>query len=299
MTTALHRSALAIMMTLMCCISAIAQRRVTPVENPDNKRTPVVTDTPANLPDNIKKRPPTVVEKRDMTGRTVLVDTLSGREYFDTILTKAPRCVYPRWESVSVGINLWDAVARAFGQKYGLASIWGEVSIHNWFKPMVEFGFGNADYIPKQENYHYKSGIAPYFKFGLNYNFLYNSDPRYQVYLGLRYGISSFSYEVTDVTVNQGYWQENETFDIPKQNATVGYFEFLVGLRVMLGANICAGWELKVHSKANHSKCEYGDPWYIPGYGTSGSLFTGSLSISYRLPLHRQTPTSPPPGAEE
>ena len=110
----------------------------------------------------------------------------------------------------------------------GVGGVWAELGIHNWFKPIVEFGLGMADYMPKDESYRYKSGMAPYFKIGLNYNFLYNSTPDYSVYLGLRYGISSFSYRIEDVTAINGYWDESTTLSVPSQHATAGYFEFLL-----------------------------------------------------------------------
>ncbi len=295
-----------VFLMLALAVDASAQRRVTPIQNPDN--TPKQTDTKkkeatVKLADGteVPARPESVVEMRDMQGRIVLVDTISGIEYRDTILTQAPKLIYPFAEAVSVGVNLWDPIMRALGQKYGLIGFWGEFSIHNWFKPYAEIGFGMADSTPKDKNYTYKSSMAPYMKFGLNYNFLYNSNPDYTVYLGLRYGISHFSYEVTNVSLNQGYWDETQTINIPKQTATVGYAEFLVGLKVMIAKNFYLGWELKAHTLLHKGSHKNGDPWYIPGYGTDPSLFTGSFSLSYRLPLAKKSEAKPdivPPGAD-
>ena len=156
----------------------------------------------------------------------------------------------------------------------------------------MEFGLGMADYMPKDESYRYKSGMAPYFKIGLNYNFLYNSTPDYSVYLGLRYGISSFSYRIEDVTAVNGYWDESTTLSVPSQHATAGYFEFLFGLRVQIWRNISLGWELRVHKLLHQGTHLYGDPWYIPGFGTDGSLFSGAFSVSYTLPFQRTSKKS-------
>ncbi len=276
-------------------LSAAAQRRITPVDNPDKKRgAPVVPEAVDTVAGG---RPASVVETTDLAGHTVLVDTISGEEYRDTILTTAPKLIYPRFDAVTVGVNVWDPLMRCFGQKYGLIGFWGELSLHNWIKPAVEIGLGSANYTPDDGNYTYKSSIAPYFKIGLNYNFLYNSNPDYSVYAGLRYGVSNFSYEVTDVTMNQGYWDENVSFDIPSQRATVGYFEAMVGIRVKVLGNVSLGWVLKVHRIAHGGKGEYGEPWYVPGYGAKSSLFNASFSVSYTLPLGRRQ-TMVPPGAD-
>ena len=262
------------------CLSAAAQRRITPV-----KTSPKKGDTPTAVATDSTARPESVVEVAGTDGSIILVDTISGKEYTDTILTVAPKLIYPRWESISAGVNLWDPLMRCFGQHYGLIGFWGEVSIHNWIKPYVEIGLGNASYTPDRGNYTYKSGIAPYFKIGANYNFLYNSNPAYSVYLGLRYGISNFSYDISNVEVYPGYWGEVASMSVPSQRVTAGYFEVGVGLRVMIAANCYLGWEIKVHNIIHTSKAPYGDPWYVPGFGTRGSLFTGAVSFSYTLPF--------------
>lgn len=270
-----------ILLAMMISAATFAQRRITPVKSQTSK-----IEIPTDLAvDTVKKRPESVVEVAGTNGRIILVDTLSGKEYTDTILTVAPKLVFPRWESIAAGVNLWDPLMRCFGQHYGLIGFWGEVSIHNWIKPYVEIGLGNASYTPDRSNFTYKSGIAPYFKIGANYNFLYNSNPAYSVYAGLRYGITNFSYEVTDVSVYPGYWDEDISMSVPSQRVTTGYFEVALGLRVMIASNIALGWEVKVHNIIHSSKAEYGDAWYVPGFGTRGSLFTGALSISYTLPF--------------
>lgn len=281
------------LLILLTALGVSAQRRITPVEPQSKGTTQAVTDTVTT------GKPESVVEMTDVSGHTVLVDTISGVEYRDTILTTAPKLVYPRFESVSVGVNVWDPLLRCFGQKYGLIGFWGELSIHNWFKPIVEAGLGQAEMTPDNGNYTYKSAVAPYFKIGLNYNFLYNSDPAYSVYAGVRYGISNFNFEVTDVRVNQGYWGDDVIINVPSQRATVGYVEAVVGLKVMIFKNFYLGWDVRMHSVVHQSNLPYGEPWYVPGYGSRTSSFNASLSISYTLPLHKRKPAETVAESEE
>lgn len=268
----------------MAAVTTVAQRRITPIANPDNKTT--ATELPVLKPGETAPRPASVVETHDIDGHVVLVDTISGKEYHDSVATKSKAKIYPRLTSVSIGVNVFDAMARVFGQQYGVGGAWAELSIHNWLKPYAEVGLGMADYLPNDENYRYKSDIAPYFKLGLNYNFMYNSIPDYSAYIGLRYGISSFSYRVEDVVSTNGYWDETTSLSVPSQHATVGYFEFLVGIRVNIWRNISLGWEARMHKVLHQGTHTMGDPWYIPGYGTKGSLFSAAFSVSYTLPLN-------------
>ena len=204
-----------ILLLSLVALTVTAQRRVTPVENPDNKSKNSNENTKVTKPG---ERPASVIEMQDMEGHTILVDTILGVEYRDTILTTAPKLIYPRFHAVTVGVNLWDPLMRCFGQQYGGVGFWGELSLHNWIKPIVEAGIGTANYTPDDGNYKYKSSLAPFFKIGVNYNFLYNSNPDYSVYAGLRYGITNFSYEVNDVIVDQGYWGDNEVINIDRKS---------------------------------------------------------------------------------
>ncbi len=222
-------------------------------------------------------------------GRTVYVDTVSGEEWIDSLAAgrRVPPMKYPLFHSLAVGVNLWDPVMRAFGQHYGLADAWLELSIHNRYNPVVELGLGKADDTRAGQNYSYRSPMSFYFRVGADYNFLYNSDPAYQFHAGVRYGFSPFSYTVGDVTLDSPYWDESTTFSIPAQHATAGWFEFCLGLRVRLWGPISAGWNVKYQTILHESRATYGKPWYIPGYGSRSGAITGSFSIIYTIPFHR------------
>jgi len=273
------------------CTSTVAQRRVTPVTPPPAavRHQPVATgkegDEPAENP-----LPPSVIQYHDPSGKVILIDTISGTEYVDSAAIEAaakPKGrIYPLMHAVTVGVNVWDPLMRCFGQHYGLFDVWAELSLHNWIKPVFEFGLGAADNTPDDGNFTYHSPTAPYFKIGVNYNFLYNSDPAYQFMAGLRYGFTSFNYELKNVTTSPGYWDEPSSFNVPRQTSTAGYGEFLLGLKVQIYKNISMGWSLKYHFIFHESQAPYGKPWYIPGYGSRGSAITGAFSIMYTLPLN-------------
>ena len=230
----------------------------------------------------MRKRPKQYVNKN---GFTVYVDTVTGDEWIDsTAVRSIPKMEYPLLHSLSVGVNVWDPLMRIFGQHYGLADAWVEVSLHNRYNPIFEVGLGSAKYTPAGMNFTYRSPLSVYFRLGANYNFFYNSNPDYLLMAGLRYGFSPFSFSVDDVTLTDGYWSETSKFDIPAQHVSVGWVEFTLGLRVKLWGPLSAGWNLRVKSILHQSKTPYGKPWYVPGFGTPG-MISGSFSFSYTLPL--------------
>lgn len=298
-----RRTLIIALLSVMTAFPAImAQRRVTPV-------TPSSNNTPATLIDkaNEAKRkqpseiPPSVIHYHDENGNDIMIDTLTGSEWVDSAAleeaSKVKGRIYPRLHALSVGLDIWDPFMRCIGQHYGIGSAWVELSLHNWIKPYVEVGLGAASNTPAASNFTYRSPMAPFFKLGVNYNFLYNSNPDYQLLLGLRYGFTRFSYEITDVALSNDYWHEAVQLKIPSQSSTAGYLEFALSIKVKIWKQLSLGWTLKYHTLLHESQTPRGEAWYIPGYGTRGSTFTGAFSIIYTLPFN--SGTSPKPSGSQ
>lgn len=223
-------------------------------------------------------------------GAIVFVDTITGEEWIDsTTITKAAKMKYPLLMDCTIGVDIWDGVMRIFGQKYGLTSFTADLNIHNRYFPTFEVGLGKASNAPEDKDYHYVSPMSVFFKIGADYNFIYNSNPAYKFFAGVRYGFTPFKWGLASATPAPGYWGDVPPFAIPNQSATAGYMEFCLGLRVQLWKNISAGWHLKYHMLVHESKSVHGEPWYIPGYGTRGQALTGSFSISYTIPFRKNS----------
>lgn len=269
------------LLTLAILLPAAAQRRITPVQPKSGMEGTTQKETAAPSKRN-------VAERLDAQGHVVLVDTVTGQEWVDTTaVAQVKKMDYPLIHAVSVGVNIWDPVMRILGQHYGLFDVWGELSLHNRYKPIFEFGLGACNDTPDGMNYTFKTNMAPYFKIGLNYNIFYNSNPAYQFTVGLRYGFTPFKYEVTDVTVDEGYWDDPSHFNLPSQTTTAGYFEFVAGVKVKIVGPISMGWNLRYHRILHEGKAPYGKPMYIPGYGKRGQSLTGSFSVIYTLDLNK------------
>lgn len=263
----------------------IGQRRATPVNNAST-RTQSKNDAHGDSIRALERRRARSIQYQDDNGKIVMVDTISGVEWIDsTLLPKAPPMKYKLLHAINVGVNIWDPVMRICGQKYGGADAFVNVSLHNRYLPTFEFGMGQTDYSPSDNNYTYKTPLSPYFKLGLDYNFLYNSDPDYQFFAGLRYGFSPFKFTVSDVRLTNQFWGETDPFTFDQVSVTAGWFEFVVGLRVKIFSQVSAGWSLRYHSILHQSHPDVGDAWYIPGYGTSSSSLSGSFNIIYTLPF--------------
>lgn len=276
--------ALLMALVLTTAFVAAGQRRITPVtpKEPGHVETPV-KEQPID--------PSRLVTTVDAQGNSVTVDTVTGREYVDsTLLRKPPKMEYPLMYEVAVGVNVWDPLMRAFGQKYGLGDVWAELNLHNRYFPIFVAGAGNCKDTPANQNYTFSSPVAPYFKIGASYNFLYNSNPDYKLQAGLRYGFSTFKWSVYDVTVDEGYWQDPSHFSLNDMGHTSGWIEVTFGIKVKIWKNISAGWTIVYHSVLHDSASPHGNPMYIPGYGTRSGAITGNFSFVYTIPLNKKAP---------
>ena len=274
---------------LASAFSAQAQRRITPVNPPKPGVTIRKTD-PDKKPEIDRAR---LEERLDAQGNVILVDTVTGTEFVDSTGIVPPvGNIYPLLHAVTVGVNVLEPALRAFGQQYGGAEVWGELSLHNRYKPVVEFGLSNAAITPDGMNYTFRSPLAPYFKLGMNYNVFYNSNPAYQLLVGLRYGLTPFRWTLTDITSSpDSYWGPSSPVSFPTQNSFAGYWEFVLSLKVRIAGPISLGWAVKYHSILHGGKSPLGPSLYIPGFGKRGNSLSVGFSVMYTIPLN----TSPAP----
>lgn len=202
---------------------------------------------------------------------------------------------YPRLTDIAVGINFAEPLFMAFGQTYASADVNVTLNMWNRLQPTAELGLGWAKTTPDDMNFTYKGKPSPYFKVGVNYNFLFKNSPDYQVFLGIRLGYSPFTYDVTGAHYVNSYWQEDASFDLKGEHSHALWGEGGAGLKVKVWGSWSMGWMIRYHGIFNYGKNEHSRPWFIPGYGPRGSSLGFSMGVYYTLPLHRGTTTTPQP----
>ncbi|MCM1291233.1 MAG: DUF6048 family protein [Prevotella sp.] len=251
---------------------------VLPMCAQDRKVTPVDVDE--------KKPPGPTLHYYDKHGEPLDEPVLFLAD-IDTVKNVSAKPVYPLLNEVSIGANFFDGILKIAGQSYASFDVWGALSLHNWVFPVVEAGIGFADNTPQGNNFSYHCKPSLYIKAGVNYNFLYKSNPDYKVFLGIRAGFSSFSYNIKDITISDGYWGETNNFDILSQKGSAWYGEALAGLQVKIAGPISLGWTFRYHFKMNVKNGSNSIPWFIPGYGAKSPI-TATFSVIYSIPLSRK-----------
>ena len=186
------------------------------------------------------------------------------------------------YRGTSIGLEIAGIGSHLLGSDIFNTEIQAQANLLNRFFPVFEIGMGKADTTNDGTDIHYKTS-APYFRIGMDYNFLYQKPHLPGILLGgIRYGFSSFDYDVEAPTMTDPNF--GGTTDVPfsylGQKCTAHWLEAVVGLKVKIYKGFCMGWSCRYKRKMSLSKDENTRPWYIPGFGKNSS---GSFNLSYHL----------------
>lgn len=274
-TIQMNRSFLFILLLLMAVTSAAQDslRYITPVK-------------PAT---NVVQPPPRGTSEE--TIRRYLAGDSAAMEQARQDSLKKAYFHYPLLTDLSVGVNFIDPVLMLLGQDYASVDVHATLNMWNRLQPTVEIGVGWGKTTPEDMNFTYIAKPSLYGKIGFNYNFLFKSEPRYQAFLGLRLGFSSFKYDITDVTYQNSYWNENVTYDSRGISSNALWGEGLAGIKVGIWRQWSLGWTIRYHGLFNYKKSELGRPWFIPGYGPRKRSLGFTVSLSYTIPFNSTTKT--------
>lgn len=211
---------------------------------------------------------------------------------------KKPEMEYPLYNGISIGVDLWGLGSQVFGGDFLSMEIVVDVNLKNRFFPIAEIGYGSTD-TWSDKGIHYKSN-APYFRIGMDYNALFNKRHGHMLLVGLRYGASSFKYNVEALAMNDPIyggivgnpnledeiWGGSLPYNHKGMKGSMQWAEFCVGIRAHVWKELYMGWALRFKFKLSASSDKYGDPWYVPGFGKYGSNTLGvSYTITYKLPF--------------
>jgi hypothetical protein len=139
-----------------------------------------------------------------------------------------------------------------------------------------------------------------YIKVGFDYNSYENwLDMRNMVFIGLRYGASTFSQQLNSYKLynTSTYFPEAPTVISGEKfnGLSAQWFEVVVGMKAEVLKNIYVGFSVRMNKILSNTKPENFDNLYIPGFNRTynGDFGVGfNYTVSYFLPLYK-TKSSP------
>lgn len=205
----------------------------------------------------------------------------------------------PFYNGTYIGVDVYGLGSKMLGGDFLSSEISVGVNLKNKFIPTMEIGFGSTD-TWGDNGIHYKSNAAPFFRIGADYNTMAKKKEKNSyLYAGLRYGFTSFKYDVSSMPfddpiwgdqidnpgLTDGIWGGSASYDHLGMKASVHWLELVVGVKVKIYRSFYMGWALRMKYKISDSISEYGAPWYVPGYGKYKSNNMGiTYSLIYKLP---------------
>lgn len=126
-----------------------------------------------------------------------------------------------------------------------------------------------------------------YFRTGIDINLLKpeKSRGKYSVGIGLRYGISRFTYEIPSIT-HENYWGKYQT-SVSSADEWAHFVEFTPGVRAEITKNLSMGWTVSLRKMIDPGTGKHLKPVYLPGYGNGTKSFSPGMSyfIIWSIPF--------------
>ena len=200
---------------------------------------------------------------------------------------KADYKASPFYQGSSIGVEIAGIGGYLLGGDIMSSEILLQSNLKNRFLPTLEIGYGKTDVVNDANDMHYKTS-APYFRIGMDYNVFYLKPylPGY-LYVGLRYGMSSFTYNVSgpDMT-DPNYGGTVVPFSYTGLKSKAKWLEGVVGIKVRIYKGFHMGWAVRYKMRMSIDNHENSVPWYVPGFGkNASSSFNLTYNLIYNLPF--------------
>ena len=191
-----------------------------------------------------------------------------------------------------VGVDVFK-LSRAFWEKdYKGLEIVGDYRLTKKYFIAAEIGNENKTVDDEQLNFTTK---GTYVKAGFNYNAYENwLDMENLIYIGLRYGVSSFSQTLNNYTVyNRDHYFGDQAMVVSGEKfngLSAQWAEFVAGINAKVYNNIYVGFSFRINKLITNKKPANFDNLYIPGFNrtSDGDFGVGfNYTVSYFIPIYK------------
>ena len=192
-----------------------------------------------------------------------------------------------------VGIDLFKLSRSFYEDKYQGLEVVGDYRISKKYYLAGELGNENKTVDDDQLNFTTK---GTYFRVGFDYNFYENwLDMENKVYIGMRYGVSTFSQRLNSYKLYNAnpYFEDtptifpNETFN----GLSAQWLEVVVGVNAKVFNNFYMGFSFRMNNLISNKKPNTFDNLYIPGFNRTynGNFGAGfNYNVSYFIPIYKK-----------
>jgi len=188
----------------------------------------------------------------------------------------------PLFRGMAVSVDAFGLGQILLGD-YGQYEAALRVNLKDKYYPIIELGLGKADAKDEGTNLHYKTS-APYGRIGMDWNLLKNKHDIYRLFGGLRYGFSSYKYDLTGPEMTDPVWGTTSPYEAKDVSCSYHWMEVAFGVDAKIWGPIRMGWSVRYKRRIAHNDGDLGNTWYVPGFGKQGtSRFGGTFNIAYEF----------------
>lgn len=223
----------------------------------------------------------------------VCVSLLGNAQTKDTA-----KVLYPERYGLRLGVDL-HKIARTFYEKdYRGLEVVGDYRLTKKF--FIAGEIGNEDKTIDDDRLNFTTK-GTYFKVGFDYNSFENwLDMENMIYVGMRYGVSSFShtlntYKIYDPT--NYYGETIITSGAKFDNLNASWVEVIGGIKAELFNNLYLGFSVRLNYLVSNKKPADFDNLFIPGYNRTydGKFGAGfNYTLSYFIPIYKKKKETEP-----
>ena len=187
------------------------------------------------------------------------------------------------FQGFTLSVDVYGPVAYLVSD-YGTAEAALRINLKNTYFPIVEVGYGQCDKTDFNTSVSYHVN-APYARLGLDINMLKDKFQDNRLYLGARYGISKYKYDIAGPAMTDPIWGGSQPFDFDGIDCTSHWAELLLGTEVKIYKNFHMGWAVRYKREISSTKSNYAKPSCIPGYGytTNSTCWGGTFCLIFDL----------------
>lgn len=185
----------------------------------------------------------------------------------------------PLFRGFAVAVDLVGP-AQLMLSDYGQYEASLRINLKDKYFPVFELGYGKADHLNDITDVSYKTS-APYGRAGIDFNVLKNKHDDYRLYAGVRLAMTSFKFDLSKPPLTDPVWGEEVPYSASDVKCSYTWFEALIGVDAKIWGPVHLGWSVRYRSRVSYDVGDYGNCWYVPGFGKSGSTrLGGTVNLS-------------------
>lgn len=179
----------------------------------------------------------------------------------------------PVFCGVAVMADVAGPVMKALNTRFSQLEVGARLNFCEHYFPIAELGMGECDR-EGEENSNTFHVRAPYFRLGMDYNFNKKLNGN-RFFGGIRYAFSSFRYDIDSPNFQDPIYGGPSGFTLKDQQGRMQWAEFCVGVETKLWSFVRLGWTLRFKARLHQANNDFGDPYYVPGFGRNASTTWG------------------------